>query len=125
MPYVKRNNEGEIIASYAVKQADATEFVSDADLVGVSEKITGFTEAIQRELDAQARALGYDSIISAITYADEPQNTSFQNEGKAFRKWRSEVWTYGYNLLGQWQAGNIPEPTEAEVITGLPALVLP
>lgn len=36
---------------------------------------------VQRWLDEQARALGYDDVKSAVTYADEPAVPKFQQEG--------------------------------------------
>lgn len=48
--------------------------------------------AVQRHLDAQARALGYDGIAAAVSYADEPAVARYQAEGQALRAWRSKVW---------------------------------
>jgi len=76
--------------------------------------------AIQSELDKEARSLGYDSIHTAVTYAAETSVAKFQTEGKSFRKWRSLVWEYCNNILIDYKAGNIPEPTIEEMIAGIP-----
>lgn len=86
------------------------------------QQVAAYTAAVQRHLDAEARALGYDSIASAVTYADEPAVPKFQSEGQAFRAWRSLVWAHCYAVLDAVQAGNIPMPTADDLIGGLPAL---
>lgn len=78
-----------------------------------------YTSAIQEVMDAQARSMGYDSIASAVTYADEPSVPSFQEEGQELRAWRSLVWATGYQLLANQQDGE-PQPTIQEVLDQLP-----
>lgn len=78
---------------------------------------------LQKVMDDAARAIGYDDIKTAITYADEPAVPRFQAEGQAFRVWRSRVWAACYEhpaMLGQEP---IPTPDEAEAL--MPALELP
>lgn len=81
--------------------------------------------AIQAHLDAQAVAMGYESIATAVTYADEPAVPKFQTEGQALRAWRSQVWATGYQLLAEVKAGTRPEPTEPELLALLPVFVPP
>ena len=83
------------------------------------------SELIQRHLDSAAHARGYDSILSAVTYAGEPAVPAFQAEGQAFRAWRSLVWARCYQLAAEVQAGKRPVPTPEALIALLPALVLP
>lgn len=80
---------------------------------------------IQSHLDAQARSMGYESIATAVTYADEPAVPRFQIEGQALRAWRSQVWATGYQLLADVKAGTRPEPTEPELLALLPVFVPP
>ncbi|RIY41936.1 hypothetical protein [Neopusillimonas maritima] len=80
---------------------------------------------VQRHMDEAARALGYDDIKSAVTYAEEPAVPKFQAEGRAFRAWRSLVWAACYAILDDVNAGNRGVPTDAELIAELPELVLP
>ena len=82
-------------------------------------------DAVQQHMDAAAKALGYDDIKSAVTYAEEPSVPKFQQEGQAFRAWRSQCWAAGYVVLSQVEAGQRPVPTAAELIAELPELVLP
>lgn len=61
------------------------------------QKIKCFTILIQRHLDAAAAAKGYDSMLSAVSYAGFPN--SFQAEAIILANWRSAVWTKCYELL--------------------------
>lgn len=77
---------------------------------------------VQAHMDATAMAYGYDSIASAVTYADEPAVARFQAEGQAFRRWRSLVWAAGYQVIAEVEAGQRAVPTESELLALLPAL---
>jgi hypothetical protein len=57
-----------------------------------------------------------------VTYADEPAVPRFQEEGRRLRAWRSLVWAKCYDMLDQVQRGDVPIPTEAEVLAALPEL---
>jgi hypothetical protein len=81
-------------------------------------------QAVQRHLDAQAQAMGYDSISTASTYADEPAVAQFQAEGRALRAWRSNVWHASDVVLTAVAAGERPAPTAQELIALLPLFVL-
>lgn len=95
-------------------------------------RVIPFTEAaallsryIQLQLDAAAQAAGYDDIRSAVSYADEPAVAKFQEEGQAFRAWRSKVWEACYQWMNS-AAGDVSQlPKQTEVMALLPALVLP
>lgn len=89
------------------------------------EIVAMFRDSIQLKLDEQARRYGYDSIASAVTYAEEPAVPKFQAEGQAFRTWRSLVWAYGYEQLALVESGQRPAPTIPEFIAELPPLDLP
>lgn len=80
---------------------------------------------VQKHMDDAARALNYDNIATACTYADEPTVPKFQAEGQAFRAWRSEVWATCYAILDEVKAGTREIPTDEELIAALPVLVLP
>ena len=81
------------------------------------------TAAVQAHMDTQARTHGYDTLLSAISYADEPAVPSYQADGQAFRAWRSLVWAKCHELLAQVQAGTRPLPSEAALISLLPQVV--
>lgn len=80
---------------------------------------------VQEHMDAAARALRYDDIKTACTYADEPSVPKFQAEGLAFRVWRSQVWAACYAILADVQSGLRGVPTDSELLAELPALELP
>jgi hypothetical protein len=102
-----------------------TWIVVPADPDEVAELITStFEQAIQAHLNAAAVNNGYDDIMTAISYAEEPAVPRFQNDGKAFRAWRSLVWAYAYEQLAEVKAGARAQPTIEEFLGELPALVL-
>ena len=78
------------------------------------------TTAVQDHMDSQARILGYDNLLSAISYAEEPAVPRFQADGLAFRAWRSLVWSQCHTLLAQVKAGTLAVPTKAELLAMLP-----
>lgn len=77
------------------------------------------TQAIQIGLDAKAREFGYDSVISAASYATST-SSKFGPEGRAFVAWRDSVWTYAYTLLAQVQAGSMAKPSLSQLLEDLP-----
>jgi hypothetical protein len=76
------------------------------------------TDAIQLHLDTTAIAAGYDSILSACSYA--PVANSFQTEGIAFLNWRSNCWDVAIATLADVEANIIPAPTVSEMLALLP-----
>jgi len=84
-----------------------------------------FERAIQSHLDAAARDRGYDSISTAVSYAEEPAVPKFQSDGMAFRAWRSLVWQYAYQELAKVKAGEREIPSLDVFLAELPALSLP
>ena len=90
-----------------------------------AELLANITNALQAHLDATARAAGYDSISSAISYADEPAVLKFQQEGQAFRAWRSLFWAAANQIKAEVEAGTRSIPTTSELIAELPTLPLP
>lgn len=82
-----------------------------------------FTTAIQSYLDTKAQELNYDSCLSVCSYVDTGVQ-KFDDEGKAFRAWRSAVWAKGYEILAQVQSGQREIPTTEELFAELPELVI-
>lgn len=87
--------------------------------------IKSYESAVQAHLNAVAIDAGYDSIVSAVTYAEEPAVPKFQAEGQAFRAWRSLCWAYCYEALEEVQDGERPQPSVEELISELPAIEIP
>lgn len=81
------------------------------------------TNAVQRVLDNEAQKLNYDSCLSVCSYVDTGFS-KFDDEGKAFRAWRSAVWAKGYEILNAVLAGEREIPTEEEVLAELPSLAI-
>lgn len=81
-----------------------------------------FEAQVQSHLDAAAKVSGYDSIMTAVSYADEPAVAKFQADGLAFRAWRSKVWAYAYQALADVNAGTRATPTVEAFIAELPPL---
>jgi hypothetical protein len=80
--------------------------------------------SVQGIMDTKAQAYHYDNLTTAVTYAEEPSVPKFQEEGQAFRAWRSQVWASAYSILAEVQAGHRSFPTVAEVPGLLPAFPL-
>lgn len=72
--------------------------------------------AVRERLEAAARAAGYDSIASAVSYADEPAVLRYRREGRALRQWRSLMWDAAYDWLQQHPQGDL-----AAMLAQLPA----
>lgn len=87
--------------------------------------LVSLTHAVQSHLDAAARAAGYDTIYTAVSYADEPAVPRFQAEGQAFRAWRSLVWAAANAIHTAVESGARPVPTAEQLIAELPLLSLP
>ncbi|WP_341523006.1 hypothetical protein AABC73_07070 [Pseudomonas sp. G.S.17] len=84
-----------------------------------------YETAVQAKMDAAAIAARYDSIATAVSYAEEPAVPKFQNDGIAFRSWRSKVWAYAYEQLALVLAGGREQPTVEAFLLELPVLELP
>jgi hypothetical protein len=81
-----------------------------------------YERAIQGHLDSAAQSHGYDSIATAVSYAEEPAVLKFQQDGQAFRAWRSLVWAYAYQELAKVKAGEREIPALDDFLADLPAL---
>ena len=88
------------------------------------EKIAAYRAAVGRYIDQKARSFGFDSIITAVTYADEPADPLNQSYGQALRAWRSQCWEKCREVLTTGGGGGA-EPTVDELIDSLPAFVAP
>lgn len=94
--------------------------VMDGEIIAILPTPTqaDFTAAVQRMLDSTAQAHGYDSIISACSYAGAPND--FQEEGIRFITWRAACWTHSIAVLNAVVAGKQAQPTIAELLGELP-----
>lgn len=76
---------------------------------------------VQRALNTKAKSFGYDDIRTAVTYADEPSVPKFQQEGIAFRAWRSACWEYCHAQLDAVEKGDRDTFSAIELVSELPA----
>lgn len=85
---------------------------------------SAIVQAVQGHMDAVAGTRGYDSIMSACTYATSSV-AQFAAEGQAAVYWRDSVWSYCYGVLGAVQAGTRAVPTIPDLLAELPAMSWP
>jgi hypothetical protein len=72
-------------------------------------------------LNQVAATKGYDSIISACSYASVPN--AFQAESIRFVTWRTSVWTIVFTIYAEMDAGTRVTPTFTELKALLPIFV--
>lgn len=112
--------DGKWQAQYGVKDMSPEE-ISSVD-ASIQAEIVNNT---QSRLDKFAATKGYDSILSACTYADS-SNPSFASDGKYAVKARDTTWTILYTLLAEVEAGTKPKPNGfADIEALLPELKWP
>jgi hypothetical protein len=116
-PGATREEDGHWYRAWIVIPADPEQVIAAVT--------SNFEQATQDHLNAAAVAAGYDDISTAVSYAEEPAVPKFQNDGIAFRKWRSLVWAYAYEQLAKVLAGEREQPTVDEFLGELPVLELP
>jgi len=86
---------------------------------------TSYVSMVQMWMDQTVRARNYDGMLSACTYATDP-NPMFAAEGQACVAWRSAVWTACYQILADVQSQTRPAPASTEdLIAELPTIVWP
>ena len=76
------------------------------------------TAAIDRHVEDQARALGYNSAAHLAGYATSTV-TEWQAEAQAFVQWRDDVWQAAIGMLDG--ADPADPPSVEDVIAALPA----
>lgn len=74
--------------------------------------------AVQNHIDSKARELGFDSIISAVSYVGD-DNPQWDAEARALKSWRSSVWA-AVNTLYAGAMDAVVIPSESEFIDMLP-----
>ena len=114
--------EGQSLGKRIVADANGRPILQDPPPPTAEQIMSRLKTRVQFWLDGQARALGYDDIRSAVTYAEEPAVPQFQQEGQALRRLRSLAWARYDEILNAVQAGRRPVPTEAELTAELEAL---
>lgn len=78
-----------------------------------------YTQVAQSALDTFARTRGYDSIMSACSYATST-DAQFRAEAECCVTLRDATWRRAYEILDAVIAGTMELPTEEEFLTMLP-----
>ena len=107
-----------ILVFYTYYNQDGTADLARELLEDKANTLQAMESAIQEYIDSQAKNRGYDSIVSACSYAG--YTNEFQTEAVSLGVWRSAVWTKAYQVQADVEAGTIPMPTVDELIAMLP-----
>jgi hypothetical protein len=91
------------------------------DQEAVQNRIVEIQNAVQNLLDSKAQEKLYDNGFAIASYATST-NETFRNEAQRFVAWRDNVWAKCYEILGQFQSGEIEMPTVDYVMSELPVL---
>lgn len=105
-----------------VPTKEELELLHDQECINQQAK-TSAINRVQAFMDAKAKELGYDHILSASSYVTSTF-PKFKAEGIAFAKWRDDVWLHCYSVLAEWEAGTSEITTEDELIKSLPVFVV-
>lgn len=83
-----------------------------------------YAAAIQRHVDATAKARGYADGVGLAGYSTSTIPT-WAAEAASFIGWRDAVWIYAYTELGKVHGGQRTQPTIDGLIAELPVVVWP
>lgn len=116
---------GTVLALEAVDlEAVAASSVPFIQAEQVDAVIASYAAAIQQRLDDFVQSRGYDSILSACTYATSVV-PRFKSEAQYCVEARDATWAACYAIMGEVQAGQRAMPTLDEVMIQLPELMWP
>ncbi|MBA2125065.1 hypothetical protein DLM45_02340 [Hyphomicrobium methylovorum] len=83
-----------------------------------------YKDAVQAHIDAAARSRNYADGVSLASYVASTV-PGWAAEAQAFVAWRDAVWFYAYSELAKVLTGQRAQPSIAEFISELPAIVWP
>lgn len=116
--------EGYRVASTAVQMVDGViKYVHELE-IEPAPTVEDYKVAIVVHLDATAQSRLYDSAVSIATYVGST-NPQWVAEAAAFVAWRDAVWAYAYSELDKVMTAQRGQPTVAELLGELPAMVWP
>ncbi len=87
----------------------------------VQQRITEIQIAVQNLLDRKAKEKMYDNGFAIASYAAST-NETFRDEAQRFISWRDGVWSKCYEILADFESGEIEMPTVDYVMERLPTL---
>ena len=117
VPMADGNREYELIKLWIAEGNTPEPEFTEEELIEQTKQMA--LTAVQNMLDNAAKAKGYDSILSACSYAAYPN--PFQAEGQEFVAWRGAVWAKCYEILAEVEAGTRPAPTVPELLAEIAA----
>ena len=117
VPMADGNREYELIKLWIAEGNTPEPEYTEQELIERNKQM--LITAVQNMLDNAAKAKGYDSILSACSYAAYPN--PFQAEGQEFVAWRGAVWAKCYEILAEVEAGTRPAPAVPELLTEIAA----
>lgn len=107
---------GSVIQLGANNQPEAVQKTLTPDQVRAQ-----YEASAQDLLDSTARAWGYDSVISAASYASSGV-AQYKADAQALITWRDSLWQKAFSVESDVKAGTIPMPaTAADFLAMLPA----
>lgn len=122
MPYFKNQNGVYFTDSTQPVQGgvETTEAEFNAQIT-----LSDYDIAVERHLDAAAKAAGYYDPLGRIPNIDRACSyagfdNAYQQEGQSFVKWRGAVWEYVYGVRLAVEANKRPTPTIDELLAELP-----
>lgn len=127
IPFGASPNDGEAHGRDIFARAVAGEFGPIAEYVApvkTPEEIQrDLTAALDKHIDAIAKAKGYDNRITCAMRAGYVN--PWQAECIAFGQWMDQCYAIAIGILGEVAAQTRPVPTAEELIAELPAMVWP
>lgn len=110
MPWIERDKATkEIVGIYENRQEGyAEEWADHAELA------PNFTFVTQEALDRGAQTRGYDGILDAVSFLNDP-NASYAADARVAFAWRSAMWSYA-----ETEMNKAKRPTLAKFVAGMP-----
>ena len=105
-------------------EASLNDVLRPHGLVLPSPSADDYAAAIQRHVDATAKARGYADGVGLAGYSTSTVPT-WAAEAQTFIAWRDSVWIYAYTELAKVQGGQRTTPTVEALVAELPVVVWP
>ena len=96
-------------------------FHREEPVITPAQRIKEIQDAVQNLLDTTAQSKRYDDGFAICSYATSTDET-FRNEAQAFIEWRDRCWRKCYEILAQFESGEIEMPSVEYVLAELPGL---
>jgi hypothetical protein len=111
-----------LIEGKYVQQWEITATTDDEKQANLAKAAAEFSDLVTLKLNSSANRMGYDSILSAVSYKDST-SVKYAAEGKAFAKWRDDVWSVCEQAFDNFKITGVI-PSSADFLTALPELTI-